>query len=388
MTPRMLAVLAGLSLLVQPAPALARPPGETSLGYQPHDADERGLWMLMNEEERKTRDSNFVIRDEALNAYVREVFCRTVGPECADVRIYLMRTPYFNASMAPNGMMQVWSGLLLRTRDEAELAAVLAHEFTHFKEQHSLRIFRDIRNKSTILSFLSVPLSIVGGVGATSLAQLAMLATIFGFSRDQERAADVGSVRLLGRSGYDPAAASEIWADILAEREATAAHRRRAPRVEDAVFGTHPLTEDRMDDLRVLAAQQPAAGTDRGRDRYHAALAPWWATLVDDQIKLNDYGATELLLERLAADGWTPQLLYARAELMRARGRADDLGHAVAYYRAALADPAAPVEAHRGLGLALLRKGERPEGRAALRTYLAARPECDDRAMLQMLSEG
>lgn len=376
------AAVAAALLMQTPAAAVAQAPS----GYQPVDSDERGLWMVMAEEERRVRDSNFVMQDAALNAYVRQVFCRTVGPRCAEIRIYLMRTPYFNASMAPNGMMQVWSGLFLRTRNEAELAAVLAHEYTHYEQQHSLRIFRDVRDKSSVLSFLSIPLSILGGIGATTAAQLVTLATIFGFSRENERAADTGSIALLARAGYDPAAASAIWEGILAEREATAAARRRSVRLEDAVFGTHPTSRARMEDLRAQAAAAPPGARGDGREAYRAALSPTWAMLVDDQIKLNDYGATELLLIRLAADGWSGPLIYARAELMRARAGPDDLEHAIEWYRAAVARPDAPVEAQRGLGLALLRRGDVPAGRAAIAAYLDRQPSAGDAAMLRAMT--
>ncbi|NJC33254.1 putative Zn-dependent protease [Sphingomonas jejuensis] len=374
---------AAVAMLCQP-PAVAS--GQVPVGYQPVDSDERGLWMVMAEEERRVRDSNFVIQDPALNAYVRQVLCRTVGPRCAEVRIYLMRTPYFNASMAPNGMMQVWSGLFLRTRNEAQLAAVLAHEYTHYEEQHSLRIFRDVRDKSTVLSFLSLPLSILGGMAATTAAQFVTLATIFGFSRENERAADRGSVTLLTRAGYDPAAAAAIWEGIEAEREAAAAARGRSVRPEIALFGTHPTSRARMEELRAQAAAAPAGARESGEGPYQAALAGSWAMLVDDQIKLNDYGATELLLTRLAADGWTGSLIYARAELMRARGTADDLRHAEAWYQAAIVRPDAPAEARRGLGLTLLRRGEVAAGRAAIASYLEHRPNASDGAMLRAMT--
>ena len=74
----------------------------------------------------------FAVRDPVLNAYVRKVLCRTIGDaHCAPIRLYIIRTSQFNASMAPNGMMQVWTGLLLRMDNEAQLATVLGHEMGH-----------------------------------------------------------------------------------------------------------------------------------------------------------------------------------------------------------------------------------------------------------------
>ncbi|MDB5686120.1 MAG: peptidase, partial [Rhizorhabdus sp.] len=87
--------------------------------YEPATVDERGLWMDADENERQLRDSTLVIREEGLNRYLKDVLCRTVGADrCKGVRIYVVEVPAFNANMAPNGTMQVWTGMLLRVQNE------------------------------------------------------------------------------------------------------------------------------------------------------------------------------------------------------------------------------------------------------------------------------
>jgi len=366
----------------------AAPPPISGAGYQPTDADERGLWMQVDEMERQFRTSNFVIRDPALNAYVRKVFCKTVGEaECKDVRIYVVRTAYFNASMAPNGMMQVWSGLLLRTRDEAQLAAVLGHEYAHYQKRHTVRLFRDIKAKTNAAGWMAV-IPIGGWVGAgISLASLGMIGTIFANSREMEREADATALPMMAKAGYDPKAASQVWAQIRAEDEATAAARGTRKRREGGMFATHPTSIERQADLdKQAAALASATSAARGAAEYRAALAPWYADLIDDQIKLNDFGATEMLIGQLAAGGWTGDLLYARGELYRSRGQADDFNKAAGFYREAVAKGGAPVEVQRGLGLALLRSGDSAGGQAALKAYLAAKPDAKDKAMIAMMA--
>ena len=376
--------LLAASLLLSVAPARAGDAvGPVGAGYQPQDKDERGLWMQMDEAERDVKTSEFVIRDPALNAYVRGVFCRTVGQEaCKDTRLYIMRTPYFNATMAPNGMMQVWSGALLRVRDEAQLAAILGHEYTHYQNKHSVKNFRNLKQNTAAASlFLIVPF---GG-----LASLAILASYYGYSQDQEREADSGGVALMAKAGYDPAAAAQIWEQERQEREATASARDTKPRYsKGGLYSDHPSSLERMNALRDQAAKLNVPGAVRNEAAYRAALSPWWPQFVDDQIKLNDFGGTDLLLGQLAAAGWTPNLLFARGELYRTRGRPDDLTQAAAYYRQAIAAPDAPVEAYRGLGLALLRGGDKALGRAALGAYLQKKPDAPDKAMMAMLAGG
>jgi beta-barrel assembly-enhancing protease len=374
--------LAIAALCALAAPAAAGPAiADAAAGYQPQDTDERGLWMQMEEQERELKTSRFIMRDPALNAYVRSVFCRTVGQvECKDIRIYLMRTPYFNASMAPNGMMQVWSGLLLRTRDEAQLAAILGHEYTHYQKRHSLKLFHDAKKKLATGNWLGMIIPLV---------QLAMVASIFENSREMEAEADSGSIAMMAKAGYDPMAASRIWEQLRAEMDATAVARNKKSRKDKngGMFASHPPTLDRMNDLKVQAQKLVPAGTpSTNQEAFRAAMAPYWASIVDDQIKLNDFGATDFLLTNLAGSGWTPELYYARGELYRSRGKPEDMKQAVGYYQQSVADPAAPVEAWRGLGLAQLRDGQAAAGQASLKTYLAKNPQASDRAMMAMLA--
>ena len=395
----LVAAVVGVSLVATPlaaapstkaAPKVALPL-PSAAGYRPQDKLEEGLWFEMDEQERLLRQSKFLVTDPALNAYVRGVLCRTVGDaRCAATRLYIVRTPYFNASMAPNGTTIVYTGLFLRMRDEAQLAAVLGHEYTHFEQRHTLRLFKDIRAKTDALSWLSfIPIPYLG-----MLSQIALIGGIYSFSRDMEREADAGSLGELARAGYDPRQASAIWEQLGAENDATAKVRGHKSRKDKngGMFATHPKSTERMQTLRdkaaALALTEP--GVARAAE-YRAALKDWWPKLIDDQIKLQDFGGTEYLLGTLAgsdAAGWTPDLLYAKGELYRSRGAAGDFEQAVGAYEAAIAQGGALPETWRGLGLARMRLGQADAGRAALRDYLAKRPNAEDALILASMVQG
>ena len=355
-------------------------------GYEPQDSVEQGLWYEMAQQEKLIAESKLVIDDPELNQYVRGVLCRSVGEErCAATRIYIVRVPYFNASMAPNGMMLVYSGLLLRMRNEAQLAAVLGHEFTHFEQQHSLRLFKSARKKTNLLSFLGfVPIPYFA-----MASQFALIGSVFSFNRDMEREADAGSIEELVRGGYDPAQASVVWRQLGAEMDATAKERDHKSRKNKngGMFGTHPRSTDRMETLAELARAQ--ALTEPGvtnAAEYRAALGDWWPKLIDDQVRMQDFGASEYLLDSLALDGWSGQLLHAKGELYRARGKDGDFDKAAEFYRSAMTYDDAPALAWRGLGLALMKQGQRAEGQAMLREYLEREPDADDAALLAMMA--
>ena len=371
---------AGMATVAGDAGRLALP--TYSQAYAPTTVDERGAWMEADEDERRLRESPSVIRDPALNAYVRGVLCRTVGDDrCRSVRIYIERVPAFNASMAPNGTMIVWSGLLLRVRNEAELGAILGHEFGHFELRHSVLGFRNRRSGTDLMAWASILIRNSGDI------QYAAIGQIYAFDRAQEREADMIGFRYLARSCYPGSAAADVWDHIMGESDATALGRRgRAQHKYVAgFFASHPTELARATYLRA-ASLAVAEAKPVVVDTHQAAMAAWLPIFLNDQIKLNDFGGSEYILANLAAgSGWTTPLLYARGELYRERGNPRDLVSAAQFYQAAIGRGDAPAEAYRGLGLALLRNQQAAEGQAALATYLRLKPAAPDVALIATL---
>lgn len=384
------ALVAAMPVVAAPAVRPAAPPPPYAGVYQPQGVDEIGLWREMDEDERVLANSPILIRDEALNAYVRSVLCETVGAErCKAVRLYILRTPLFNATMASNGTMRVFSGLLLRVRSEAELGAVLGHEFGHFEQRHSLAAFKAQRSSTDMLSWMAVLASMAPyarGAYNYQTMQISVYGRLSRFSRDQERDADLHGIGYLNGSPLRPQAASIVWQNMMAEADRSAAARGQARPRYDRIpfFASHPPEAERAMTLAALAAPD-AAARDDGAARYAAALAPWLPLFLDDQIKLNDFGASDYLIGMLGEHGATAPLWVARGDLYRARGNPRDLVAAAEFYaNAAALDPKLP-EAQRGLGLALLKTGHGTEGTQALRQYLDLKPDAPDAAMIGML---
>lgn len=360
--------------------------------YQPQNVDERGMWMVDDESERLTRDSRVLIRDEALNSYVRSVLCRAVGDDrCNGVRIYILRVPAFNASMSPNGTMRIYSGLLLRMRNEAELASILGHEFAHFELRHSLEDFRRRRSSSDFMAWTAVlgSLAITYGSGAGHSYgdfRVSVYGALARFNRDQEREADLRGFGYMAAAQYRPSAAAEVWRSAMNETDATLTGRALRSKRYDGTpfFASHPTNLERADYLSTLANRVPG-GEYEGRNAYQAALAPWLDQFLEDQIKLNDFAGTEYLITRLGSEQWTAPLLVARGELYRLRANPRDLPHAVEFYRQALALDADLPVAHRGMGLSLMRMDRKTEAIPPLSRYLELKPDALDADMIRSL---
>lgn len=361
--------------------------------YEPTTVDERGLWMEADERERMLRDSPLRINDGKLEPYLYQVLCRTVGSDrCKGVRIYAMEIPAFNATMRANGAMEIWSGLLLRVRDEAELASIIGHEFAHFELRHGLAGFKARRSARDVIAWIGVLGAVAANYGYSTGGgnlQISLLGSVYKFNRDQETQADLLGVRYVAAAGYPAHAASEVWQSIMAEADASAAGRKQKARHQYSAgfFDTHPTPTTRASYLAKEALRIGPSG-DAREASYNEAMAPYLSRFLDAQIKLNDFGGTTYLLDNLAARrAAAPELLFARAELYRARGYPRDLQTASDLYRQAAAAGYTAPELRRNLGLALLRNGESVEGRKALQEYLQLKPDASDAKAIASLIE-
>jgi beta-barrel assembly-enhancing protease len=343
-------------------------------------SDEGGLWALMDREEQRIRRSPFRIRDEALQAYLQATACTLAQAHCPDVRVYALRTPSFNASMAPNGMMQVWSGLLLRMDNEAQLAAVMAHEIGHYLKRHSVEQLRDAQARSAFGTFMAM----FGLPGA--LVSLAALAGAFGFTRDQEREADQIGLDLMERAGYDPGEAARVWAQLSAE---LAANAEVDPQRNNPMMATHPNSIDRS---KVLAERAAGRSGEQREAAYQARLAPLRSTLLADELQRGRFDESLVLLDRLLAAAWAQaaapggaraELLYFRGETRRQRAKPGDADLALVDLEAAVAAGKEPAQTHRALG-ELHRSAERPEAaRRSFERYLELAPEAADAGLVR-----
>ena len=365
-------------------------------GYRAVDQDEKGFWQQMERVEEEVAGSNLLIKDPALTRYLGGLIGNVGGPAARDMRIYLARIPEFNAVMFPTGFAVVFSGLLLRMRNEAQLAGVIAHESAHFLRKHQLRLWRDMRRKTDVFSFLAMGAGVAGGAAEiyagdlVQLAQLGAILSLLKYNRTMEAEADAMGVRLLAEAGYDPTGMSETWQQLIAELDLSAKYRRKKRERDFSLFSTHPVPESRMADLKISAAEAKVPGRpyDAYRDRYLAALANIRPTLLDDQVKLNDPGASQYIVETLARDGWNGLLRFHEGEIWRLRNRRGDDTRAAQGYAAAILYPDAPPDAWRWHGIMLMKQGRAVEARAAFARYLQMAPEAPDAPFVRQMMVG
>lgn len=335
--------------------------------------DEGGLWALMERAETRLRRSPFSLRDPGFRAYIQGIACKLAADHCPDIRVYLVKTPLFNASMAPNGMMQVWTGLMLRAENEAQLAAVLGHEIGHYLSRHTVDNLRDMQSRAAFSSFLAL----FGAIGM--VGQLAVMASAFGYSRDQEREADMIGLVLMRKAGYDPAEAAKVWGNLLLEVEARPGYR---PGRGIPMFASHPAEAERQETLRRLAQSSPGGATNS--QLWEERIKPYRREWLTEEVKRGQHEESIALLTRMITNSPAQaDFFYARGEVYRLRGNDKDFDAAIADFQTAIAMGDTPVEAYRGLGVVQRSRKQFPEARASFQRYLDAAPSAPDSPMIR-----
>lgn len=156
-----------------------------------------------------------VLVDESANAYLRRVgqslIPRDLQLERVSWKFRALRDPQPNAFALPNGSIYVTTGLLTLIDNESQLAAIIAHELTHVMRRHTYVHNRSNRKKFLSMNVMAMigafaPGGVVGAVITivTTVAPFIMMATIYGYSRDLEREADLKGIDMMISAEYAP----------------------------------------------------------------------------------------------------------------------------------------------------------------------------------------
>lgn len=210
-----------------------------------------------------------VNRDSALNQYVN-----AVGQRIVAVNDY-KAVPYtftiidddktVNAFALPGGYEFVYTGLLRRLSNEAELAAIIGHETGHVAARHGAEKL-SIQYGTAILS--SLVLGNQSPVWVRILNDVATFSGILAYSRSAENDADRLGVIYSARASYDPEAMVGVMQKFVSLQ-------KREPSALETFFSDHPAPQQRIPKIREQIAKLPPSATGRelAADRFSAAIS-------------------------------------------------------------------------------------------------------------------
>ncbi|MGH9339597.1 MAG: M48 family metallopeptidase [Acidobacteriota bacterium] len=191
-----------------------------------------------------------ILRDRGINNYVQSLgnkLARNSGREIP-FRFRVINERDANAFALPGGFIYVHRGIIELSRNESELAGVLAHEIAHVSERHIVEQMRKAQGLGLGLGILDMILGRSRNMGeqiGALVANLTAQGVFMKFSRDAEREADREAVQILRRSGINP----QGMVTLFQRMEAL---RRQNPGLVGGFFSSHPSLGERQENISGL----------------------------------------------------------------------------------------------------------------------------------------
>jgi len=192
-------------------------------------------------------------------------------PTYIGYRFLILDTPEANAFSGPGGYVFITKGLVKLTSNEAELAAVLAHEISHVALQHGVKAIQKDRLTGAWVgagadAAKTLGPSEVSNMTAAfegSITDLTKAVVDKGYSRDTEFEADAHAVEVLRKSGYSPQALLAMLEEL-----------KKIPQGSGSSLSkTHPAADDRIAKVKPLVAKDgPVVVSDAEKQRFAAAV--------------------------------------------------------------------------------------------------------------------
>lgn len=335
--------------------------GDTSRLHE----NERRLWHEASGFDTTIERSGQIYEDRRATAYLQGVMDRLYPEFKGKIQVRIYDSTQLNAFALPNGSIYFNIGLLARIENEAQLAAVLAHEAAHFIEKHSFRQRVSAKNLSAF------------AVSGIPFASLAAVSSISGFSRDLEREADMKGYERLVRSGYNPHEAHKVFQHLATEVKALGIE-------EPYFFSSHPQLVERIDTFKELAARQKRGGRVAAEE-YNRVIQPIRLDALRKDLGQDRYKSVILVMEDANMRRYYPAAgYYYLGEAYMRRDEKNDTSKALQAFQKAekLSPRFAPT--YKSLGMHYMKSGNKGQARHYFNKYLSlASKDAGDRAYVQ-----
>jgi tetratricopeptide (TPR) repeat protein len=287
----------------------------------------------------------------------------------------VVKDPSLNAFAFPNGVIYIHSGILARMDNEAQLAALLAHEMVHCTHRHSLRVLRSIKDRTAAkndrpprVRELAQLLGITGSI-----------ASLGGYTRELETEADRVGLDLAVKANYDPREILNLFGLLKQEIELEGVK-------EPYFFGTHPKVGQRIENVNNWLAEKYRGKITgiKNTDVFQSKIS----RLVLDNARLDLRQGRFFVAQRtvekfLAVKQDDARAYFLLGEVFRQRGRQEDAAAAIKNYEKSISlNPSFP-EPHKAMGLIHYKDGKKRLAKKHFESCLLLSPDTIDRAYIQ-----
>lgn len=327
--------------------------------------DEKILWQKSAQAQRAIESKGLIYPDQELENYLNTVVAKLQAqssPADLEIRVKVIKSADLNAFSYPNGMIYIHTGLLARMDNEAQLAAVLAHEMAHCIRRHALRAFRRYKDQPAFLRAAEHSLSKTNR-----------------YLSELEAEADRVGLELMASAGYDPGEALAFCDRMMAEIE-------QEGREASFFFGSHFNAGQRIESLqnRITSGYNNKSSRIKNSELFLAKLNTLFLDNAELDIRQGRFHAARRSVDKYLRINPHDSLAYfLLGEIYRQRGQADDALNAIKFYNQAIFLDPTYSEPHKAIGLIHFKKGRRTLAKRFFESCLQLSPDSPDKAYIQ-----
>lgn len=231
--------------------ATTGPGGKRSLIFISTDQE----LSLGQEFDRQVRTENKVFADSVWQNYFTQIgqsIVQICDRKDIEYHFTVIQSDVVNAFATPGGYVYIYTGLLDHVQNEAQFAAVTAHEISHVVARHSVK-----RLQSAVGIGILEELALGGRTGAgRDVINLGVGIALQGYSRSNELEADKYGLMYMAQAGYNPKGAIELF-EMLSSLES---HKQD---MFERLSASHPDTQARIAQVNDIIATQYQGATNR-----------------------------------------------------------------------------------------------------------------------------
>jgi predicted Zn-dependent protease len=337
--------------------------------------EEQMLWRRAQEEQDAIDGSGLLYQDAEIENYLNQIAEKLqTNSISADIsfQIKVIKDPKLNAFALPNGVIYIHTGILARMENEAQLAALLAHEMTHCTHRHSLKTLRNIKDrtqaKSATIRELAQLLGITGSI-----------ASINGYTRELETEADRVGLDLAVKANYDPNEVLKLFELLKLENEIEG--------VEEPYFlGTHPKVQQRIENVNRWLAEKNRGKIKGSKNTIKFQSRMSRLMLENARLDLRQgkfFIAQSTVKKYLSVNPDDAQAYFLLGEIFRQRGWKNDSVAAINNYEKSISLNPSFAESHKAMGLIHYKDGEKRRAKKYFESCLLLSPNTADKAYIQ-----
>lgn len=217
-------------------------------------------WTLGNQLAGDIAQQMTILNDPVIDNYITKLGTTILRQAKGDTPIadrpwtfHVIDDPTINAFNIPGGHVYFHSQLILEAKDFSEVMGVMGHEVAHGLARHGVENLTKQYGLSMVVGL------VLGNDPATYqeiLASVLAGGAIMKFSRGAESEADRLGVGYMHGAGVDPEGLIDFF-QVLIDL------RGRQPSSIEQFFSSHPLTEDRIANVRAMIQNLPPAELTR-----------------------------------------------------------------------------------------------------------------------------